>query len=227
MQGPAAPDRDDSRQLEAGWVGRAHGLDGSFYVTRPRPHLLTLGATVTIGGRTAKIARRAGADRRPIVRLEDVTDRADAEALHGQALTVHVRDAPVLAEDEYWAHQLEGCTVLDGSREIGTVVRVIELPSCEALEVRVPSAGAVSDARALALGEAPDAHAMPVGAPPDAHAMRVGEAPDAHAVRVGEAPDTHAMPVGEALLIPMVKDAIRSIDLERARIEVNMSFIEG
>jgi 16S rRNA processing protein RimM len=176
-------------------------------VTRARPHLLTLGATVTIGGRTAKIARRAGADRRPIVRLADVTDRADAEALHGQPLSVEARDAPTLAEDEYWAHQLEGCMVLDGSRRIGTVVRVIELPSCEALEVRVLPADAAPAVRTLTVGEAPDAHAVPTGEP--------------------EAPEARALPAGEALLIPMVKDAIRSIDLEGARIEVNMSFIEG
>ena len=162
----------DTHQLEAGRVGRAHGLDGSFYVTRARPHLLALGATVTIAGRTAKIVRRAGADRRPIVRLADITDRTGAEAVHGQPLTVAARDAPALAEGEYWTHELEGCMVLDGSRQIGTVVRVIELPSCEALEVQ-------------------------------------------------------ALPADQPLLIPMVKDAIRSVDVDGARIEVNMDFIES
>ena len=162
----------DLHQLEAGRVGRAHGLDGSFYVTRARPQLLALGTTVTIAGAAAKIVRRAGADRRPIVRLAHVTDRSGAEALHGQPLNVAVRDAPALAEGEYWAHELEGCMVLDGSRQIGTVIRVIELPSCEALEVQ-------------------------------------------------------ALPADQPLLIPMVKDAIRSVDVDGARIEVNMDFIES
>ena len=114
---------------------------------------------------------RAGTDRRPIVRLAEIDDRAGAEALHGHALTVAAGDAPKLAEREWWAHELEGCRVLDGSREIGTVVRVIELPSCEALAVR--------------------------------------PRPDA-----------------DELLIPMVKDAIRAVDVEAARIDVDMGFIE-
>jgi ribosomal 30S subunit maturation factor RimM len=44
--------------------------------------------------------------------------------------------APELAEGEWWAHELEGCEVSDGERVLGTVSRLIGLPSCEALEVR-------------------------------------------------------------------------------------------
>jgi 16S rRNA processing protein RimM len=40
-----------------------------------------------------------------------------------------------LGEGEWWAHELEGCEVIAGGRRLGTVVRVIALPSCEALEV--------------------------------------------------------------------------------------------
>jgi 16S rRNA processing protein RimM len=122
--------------LPAGRVGRAHGLDGSFYVTGPRPRLLTLGTSVTVAGRSAEIVRRAGTDRRPIVRLAGVEDREAADALRGMTLSVEQIEAPALAEGEWWAHELEGCTVLDGGRVIGTVQRMIELPSCEALEVR-------------------------------------------------------------------------------------------
>jgi 16S rRNA processing protein RimM len=157
--------------LQAGRVGRAHGLDGSFYVTRARPRLLELGTDVTIAGRAMKIVRRAGTEQRPIVRVGDVEDRAAAEALRGLALIVAARDAPELAEGEWWAHELEGCVVVDGARTVGTVSGVIELPSCEALEVQ-PRAG------------------------------------------------------GRALLVPMVKDAIRAVDPAAARIDVNMDFIE-
>lgn len=125
-----------SPDLPAGRVGRAHGLDGSFYVTAPRPRLLTIGRSVTVAGRSAEIVRRAGTDRRPIVRLEGVDDREGADALRGMALTVEEIEAPALGEGEWWAHELEGCTVVDGGRLIGTVQRMIELPSCEALEVR-------------------------------------------------------------------------------------------
>jgi 16S rRNA processing protein RimM len=91
---------------------------------------------VRVAGRSAEIVRRAGTDRRPIVRLEGVDDREGADALRGMTLTVEEIEAPALGEGEWWAHELEGCTVLDGGRLIGTVERMIELPSCEALEVR-------------------------------------------------------------------------------------------
>ncbi|HEY2535653.1 MAG TPA: ribosome maturation factor RimM [Solirubrobacteraceae bacterium] len=157
-------------KLPAGRVGRAHGLDGSFYVTGARPRLLELGGEVTIAGRTVEIVRRAGTDRQPIVRVDGVEDRASAQALRGRELSVAVADAPALAEGEWWAHELEDCVVLDGERHIGTVTRMIELPSCEALEI--------------------------------------------------------AREAGGPLLVPMVRDAIRSVDTAAKRIDVDMAFVE-
>jgi 16S rRNA processing protein RimM len=127
--GNASPD------LNVGRVGRPHGLDGSFYVTRPLPRLLAVGACVTVAGRACQIVRRAGTDERPIVRLEGVHDRAGAQALRGLELTVAAEQAPSLGEGEWWAHELEGCEVIAGGRRLGSVVRVVALPSCEALEV--------------------------------------------------------------------------------------------
>jgi 16S rRNA processing protein RimM len=122
--------------LRAGTVGRPHGLDGSFYVADARPRLLEVGMSVTLAGRSVVIVRRAGTERRPIVRVEGVEDRSAAQAVRGAALTVRERDAPALGEGEWWAHELEGCEVLDGARRVGIVARLVELPSCEALEVR-------------------------------------------------------------------------------------------
>ena len=161
---------DSAPDLQAGRVGRPHGLDGSFYVTGPRPRLLSLGTSVTVAGRTLTITRRAGTEQRPIVRLQGVEDRPAAEALRGQPLIVKAQQAPSLAEGEWWAHELEGCEVIDGERLIGTVSRLIELPSCEVLEV----------------------------------ALEQG---------------------GEPLLVPMVKDAIRRVELAGGRIEVNLDFL--
>ncbi len=125
-----------STELPAGRVGRAHGLDGSFYVTGPVPRLLTLGASVIVRGRSAEIVRRAGTDAHPIVRLQGVGDRTAAEQLRGERLTVQSIEAPQLGEGEWWAHELEGCEVFAGDRLLGRVARMLELPSCEALEVR-------------------------------------------------------------------------------------------
>lgn len=131
---------DVPESVPAGRVGRPHGLDGSFYVTRPRIRLLTLGAAVTVAGQATTIVRRAGTDQRPIVRVQGIEDRTAAEVLRGTELLIGGGDAPALGEQEWWAHELEGCEVLDGEQLLGTVSKLIELPSCEALEV-LPAAG--------------------------------------------------------------------------------------
>jgi 16S rRNA processing protein RimM len=104
------------------------------------------------------------------VRLEGVEDRSAAEVLRGAELVLDGGDAPALDEDEWWAHELEGCAVMDGEQLLGTVSRLIELPSCEALEV-CPADG------------------------------------------------------GEAVLVPMVKDAIRLVAPAQRRIDVNLDFL--
>lgn len=120
---------------EAGRVGRPHGLDGSFYVTRAVPALLEIGRKLIVAGRAREIERRAGTAAKPIVRLSGSDAREDAERLRGEPLLVANAELPILGEGEFWAHELEGCRVLDGDREIGVVARLVPLPSCEALAV--------------------------------------------------------------------------------------------
>jgi 16S rRNA processing protein RimM len=155
--------------IVAGRVGRPHGLDGSFHVTGARPRLLLPGVSVEVGGRRLAIRRRGGTDRRPLLWLAEVEDRDGVLALRGQELRVAAEHAPPLGEGEWWAHQLEGCEVHDRGHAIGTVARLVELPSCEALEVR----------------------------------------------RQRQAP----------LLVPMVKDAIRDVDVRQRRIEIDLRFL--
>jgi 16S rRNA processing protein RimM len=155
--------------LSAGRVGRAHGLDGSFFVTRPRPPLLGLGAKLRIGDDEREIVRRAGTDDKPIVRLQGVDAREAAEALRGQELLVPRSAAPPLDDDEYWPEDLEGCAVTDGDVEIGVVRALIGYPSVDVLEVEREGA--------------------------------------------------------DALLVPMVRDAIRSVDVAAKRIDVSLAFM--
>lgn len=150
-------------------MGRAHGLDGSFYVTRAQPRLLALGMRVTVADVSREIVRRAGIDKRPIVRLEGVEDRSMVEALRGSPLTVPRQDVPALPAGEWWAHELEGCEVCDGERHVGRVVALLELPSCEALRVQRADGG--------------------------------------------------------ELLVPMVSDAIRDIDIQLGCIDIDLSFM--
>jgi 16S rRNA processing protein RimM len=153
------------RFLEAGRVGRAHGRDGSFHVIGPRPRLLTLGTPTDLG----EIVRRVGTDEKPVVRLRGCETREAAERLQGSVLRVALADAPALDEGEYWAHELEGCAVTDGERAVGTVRRMLELPSVEVLEV--------------------------------------------------------ARDGGEELLVPMVGDAVRAVDVAGRRVDVDLGFL--
>jgi 16S rRNA processing protein RimM len=159
--------------MSAGRVGRPHGLDGSFYVTMARPRLLALGTSVRIGARATEVIRRRGSDRRPIVSVQGIQDREAAERLRGLELIVAAADAPALEEGEWWASELEGCTVYDGERRVGVVQKLVELPSCEALQVACEQ----------------------------------------------------SRPGGD-LLVPMVGDAIRRVDVAARRIDVDMSFVE-
>lgn len=155
------------RFLEAGRVGRAHGLDGSFHVNGPRPRLLTLGMPTDLG----EIVRRVGTDERPVIRLQGCETREAAEALHGRPLLVAIEHAPALEPGEWWAHELEGLAVTDGERAVGTVRRMLELPSVEVLEV--------------------------------------------------ERTD------GSELLVPMVADAIRELDVPGRRVDVDLGFLDA
>ncbi|MGN6868385.1 MAG: ribosome maturation factor RimM [Solirubrobacteraceae bacterium] len=155
--------------LHAGRVGRPHGLDGSFHVTRPNAPLLRDAVHVMIDDHELEVTRRAGTDRSPILRVAGHEDRTAAEALRGKDLMVARTEAPELEPEEWWAEDLVGCLVHDGAREVGTVRRLVELPSCEMLEVD----------------------------------------------RAG----------GGELLVPLVTDAVREVDLDTRKIDVDLRFL--
>jgi 16S rRNA processing protein RimM len=155
--------------LVAGRVGRPHGLDGSFHVTRPRPRLLTDELPLLIDGRPAKVLRRAGTADRPILRVDLADSREAVEALRGADLAVAREHAPALEEDEWWAEDLVGLQVVDGDRPVGEVIELLPLPANEVLRV--------------------------------------------------------ARPDGPELLVPLVEDAVRDIDLEARLVDVDLVFL--
>jgi len=117
------------------------------------------------GGRERRtIERRAGTDAKPLVRVSGCATREAAEALRGETIAMRHSDLPRLPAGEYYEHELVGCRVTDGTRQLGTVSALIALPTCEALEV------------------------------------------------------------GE-LLIPMIGDAVRTVDVRRRRIDVDAAFL--
>lgn len=155
--------------LRAGRVAAPHGLDGSFYVAEPRPQLLMLGTMLQLAGKTRQVVRRAGTDRRPLIRLEGISEREAVVALRGRELLAARGSAPALDADEWWVEDLEGCTVSDGPVLVGRVRRVLPLPSCEVLEVARDGAG--------------------------------------------------------DLLVPLVGDAVRSVDVGAQRIDIDLVFL--
>ena len=93
---------------------------------RPK-HPLEAGTAITVAGRALRVARRAGTDERPIVRLEGVQDRDAAADLRGEPLLVEA----ALEEEEWLAADLTGCRV----EGLGEVARVLDGPSCPLLEL--------------------------------------------------------------------------------------------
>ena len=159
-----------SGQVEIGRVGRPHGLDGSFYVSGPEDDALTVGRRVQVAGAPAEIERRAGTAAKPIVRLSGCASRDAAEALRGTPMLVERSELPDLDEGEFWADDLIDCRVSDGDIAVGTVGRLLGLPSCEVIEVRRDAA--------------------------------------------------------DPLLVPLVSDAVRSIDLEARRVDIDLEFLD-
>lgn len=155
--------------LRAGQVAAPHGLDGSFRVTGGSAKLLVPGRAVRIGESLREIERLAGHERRVILRVSGCHDRDGAGALRGQTLLVRRDQAPELDVDEWWAEDLEGCSVHDGPLRVGMVRRLLAMPSCELLEV----------------------------------------------ARAGRAD----------LLVPLISDAVRSVDIEARMIDVDLSFL--
>jgi 16S rRNA processing protein RimM len=155
-------------ELRAGRVGRPHGLDGSFLVADAEPRLLSVGVPVRVAEQVTEIVRRSGTDARPILRLALAGDRDAAQALRGLEMRVPRSAAPALDDDEFWADDLEGCAVVgpDG-QALGSVVRLVPLPSVEALELE------------------------------------------------------------DGRLVPLVRDAVRTVDVAARRIEVDVAFLGG
>jgi 16S rRNA processing protein RimM len=111
-----------------------------FRVAHPseRPALLDVGRRVWIGERSVTISQRGGTTARPLLKLEGVDGRAEAEALGGLAITVPRDELGPLVEGEHLVDDLISCEVRGAGRSIGRVRDVLLLPSVDVLEVERP-----------------------------------------------------------------------------------------
>ena len=121
-----------SELVPVGRVGRAHGLDGSFFVEGPsgRADVFAAGAVVYVAGEPVKVvSSKRGSQGRPVIRLEHRVER-------GEELAVPRDSLPALGEDEYYAFQLVGLEVEEeGGRLVGRVADVLQYPANDVLEL--------------------------------------------------------------------------------------------
>ncbi|MEX2504134.1 MAG: ribosome maturation factor RimM [Egicoccus sp.] len=115
--------------IAVGRVVKAHGIRGEVVVDvlSDVPGRFDAGATVVMAGKPRTIASSRPHQGRLLVRFDGVGDRSVAELLRGFVLEAPAAD--VSDEDNYYAHELIGMTVVDADgADLGTVSALIELP---------------------------------------------------------------------------------------------------
>ena len=118
--------------MPVGVVGRAHGLDGSFFVEGPseREDVFALHATLYVDGEPSEVvSSKRGSHGRPVIRLDRRVERGATLAVPREAL-------PPLEEGAYYAFQLVGLAVEEeGGRLLGRVKDVLDYPANDVLEL--------------------------------------------------------------------------------------------
>jgi 16S rRNA processing protein RimM len=118
-------------RVRVGKVGKPHGLKGAFVVEEASedPKRFVKGATVLVGGETARIVESKRAGGRPVIRLDRETER-------GAAIELDRSDLPEPEEGEYYAFQLVGLEVEEvGGESLGRVKEVSSGPANDVLEL--------------------------------------------------------------------------------------------
>ena len=110
-----------SGRVVVGRVGRAHGLDGAFFVEQPSndPRWFKTGSRLFVGDAELEVViARRGSGGRPVIRLE-------REVARGMPLEVPLEALPPTGEGEYYTFQLVGLEVVEeGGRRLGRVATV-------------------------------------------------------------------------------------------------------
>ena len=118
-------------------MARPHGVRGA---VRARPTGLTLatlgvGELVLVGGVEREVASIAGTADRPILGFVGVDSREEAAALARQPIHVEVERLPPIDDGTFYVRDLIGCIVVEGERELGSVVGVEAAPANDLLVV--------------------------------------------------------------------------------------------
>ena len=118
-------------RVQVGKVGKPHGLDGAFVVedASDDPERFAVGATVLVGGESARVVESKRAGGRPVIQVDRDVER-------GAPIEVERSDLPQPEEGEYYAFQLVGLDVeeTDGV-QLGRVTEVSSGPANDVLEL--------------------------------------------------------------------------------------------
>lgn len=125
--------------IEIGRVGKPHGVRGGFHLDGAiDAAALKPGLVVFVAGRELTVTSRGGMDARPLLSVEEISDRDEIASLRGEAVFAARGDLTPLAEGEYFAADLVGLTVYtEEGAELGAVERLVNAPSVDILEVGV------------------------------------------------------------------------------------------
>lgn len=125
---------EDVPFVAVGRITRAHGIRGEVAVLPlsqvesrfdPGSELLLEGLERTLTVAASKPHRHG-----LLVRFDEVSDRDEAEALHGRYLFVPASEVPPLPEGEFWPHQLLGCEIVtEGGRSLGPIREIVRTPA--------------------------------------------------------------------------------------------------
>lgn len=139
----AGPDDTASDLIEIGRVGKPHGVRGGFHLDGAiDAAALVPGFAVTIGGRQFSVASRGGMDSRPLVLLDEISDRDAINELRGEAVLASRESLTPLDEGEWYAKDLAGLSVCtEAGVALGVVARVVNAPSVDVLEVAPVATG--------------------------------------------------------------------------------------
>ncbi len=119
-----------------GLVKRIHGNAGELLIRQltGRDDLFAAGAELALVRKreeertTVKIESSRMSDRGPLIRLEGINSKDEAQPFFGASLFIPAADLEELEEGAYYAFQIEGCEVYESERLVGTVSRFMDSP---------------------------------------------------------------------------------------------------
>ncbi len=126
-------------ELRVGRVLGAHGVKGALRIESLTdfPDRFAPGSRLQLHGRQLTVA--AVEKRTPdlVVRFEEITDRAAAEPVIGEYVTVPLSEARPLPEDRFYHFELVGLSVVDvrSGRMLGQVAEVLPYAANDVLRV--------------------------------------------------------------------------------------------